>query len=79
VADAKDGYLFPPHMAGPGQTVGDVLVNGVLKAIETGNFLPLEIQVSQQDVARSIGTATGIHSKGIEINPGSGAGQRTSV
>jgi len=43
--DADSGIVFPPELASPSVSAGDVLAMALLKAIQTGRALPREIRV----------------------------------
>jgi hypothetical protein len=43
--DADSGIVFPPELASPSVSAGDVLAGALLKAIQTGRALPREIRV----------------------------------
>jgi hypothetical protein len=47
VADADSGLIFPPELGRPERATSDMLATAVLSAIETAQFLPREVRVSQ--------------------------------
>ena len=49
VADAASGFLFRPEVAAGSQPSGDILVNGLLNAIDDAHRLPMEVHVTKDE------------------------------
>jgi hypothetical protein len=49
VADAASGFLFRPEVAAASQPSGDILVNGLLNAIDDARRLPMEVHVTKEE------------------------------
>ena len=47
--DAETAAAFPPEVGAPEALTGDLLTRAVLKAIESGGFLPFEVHVREPE------------------------------